>query len=229
MRLQSIRAPIATFFILAFLGAEKIFWEPPARDIEVFQNRVREAATEVPGCVGPWLATDLPLPPAAVRMLKPNAVISRQYTHMDTGEVFTLLFIEVGDSRDILGHYPPVCYKAQGWSLQASTPTDWSAWGTKVHGTEYLFERDRLEGPASLIVDDFLFLPNKTTYRDMTELHEQSTNRLYWGMGGGQAQFIFDSDVPQSRRDAIIQNFLEGPLKPVFDAMRLDGNAGPRS
>jgi Protein of unknown function (DUF3485) len=220
MNLHSVGASVATLLVLGVLGAEKLVLEPPVRQVEAFQARVRAAVADMPRCIGPWLGVDVPLPQGAMRLLTPNAVISRQFTEDDTGEAFTFLFIEVGDSRDILGHYPPVCYKAQGWTEESSTPMDWPAWGTTAHGMEYSFGRNRLEGPASFVVDNFLFLPNCSTYRDMTEMKNQSTNRLYWGMGGGQVQFIFDPGISRQRRNEIVQSFLKA-MSPVFDAMRL--------
>ena len=218
MPLKMLGPIMATLSVLGMVGAERVFFEPSARQVEDSQARVRAAADAMPNWIGPWLGEKVEQPAAALRILHPNVMISRRFFNSDTGEQFSLLLVEVGDSRDILGHYPPVCYPSIGWTLQSSKAQNWQGGGFSVRGTEYSFSRNHLEDQASIIVDNFLFLAEDSTYRDMDEMQRAAENRLHWGMGAGQVQFIFNPEIPEQRRREIVQTFL-GSLAPILNAM----------
>jgi hypothetical protein len=208
----------ATLSVLGIVGGERVLFEPPARQVEASQARVRAAADAMPNWIGPWLGKSIAQPAAALRILHPNVMLSRRFTNSDTGEQFSLLFVQVGDSRDILGHYPPVCYPSLGWTMQSATSQDWQNGQLNVHGMEYAFSRNHLEGQTRIIVDNFLFLADDATYRNMQEMQSAARNRRRWGLGAGQAQFIFDPVTPSQRRSEIVQTFLKS-LAPILDAM----------
>ena len=82
-----------------------------------YHARVRAAAAHVPNTLGPYVGTNVELPPAASELLTPNVLLARQYRDVSGGSAFTFLFVQCFDARDMLGHYPTVCYPGQGWKL----------------------------------------------------------------------------------------------------------------
>jgi hypothetical protein len=80
--------------------------------------RCRKAFSSVPLLVripgGAWVGMNTPIPKPAIQLLQPNAVLSRQYRNDQTRESVSLLIVNCGDARDLMGHYPPICYPSQG-------------------------------------------------------------------------------------------------------------------
>lgn len=91
------------------------------RDAGDYHAKVRAATAEaIPyklGEHGQWVGVDVPLPTAATELLSPNVLLAREYRNITSGERFTFLFVHCYDARDMLGHYPPVCYPGNGWDL----------------------------------------------------------------------------------------------------------------
>ena len=67
--------------------------------------------------IGNWLGEDVEVPSAAIEILRPNAILSRRFTHLKDGRLASFYIIHCSDARDMGGHFPPVCYPAQGWVL----------------------------------------------------------------------------------------------------------------
>ena len=62
---------------------------------------------------------DRSLPPAAEQLLHPNCKIDRRYTSSSLSSTgnpaqASLLIVQCKDSRDMPGHYPPICYPGAG-------------------------------------------------------------------------------------------------------------------
>jgi hypothetical protein len=212
-------APIlATLLVLSALAADKALLRPVPAVADTYHARVREAADELPWHLGPWLGTEVPVPQAAVQMLKPNAIIAREFRNIETGERVTLLFVHVRDARDIIGHYPPVCYRSQGWSQINTRSSDWSTPERVLQGTEYTFSRGRLEGSTTTVVDNFLMLPGGETCRDMDAIELAAQDRLWKLFGASQVQFIHDGSVRPERRREIVEEIVY-LLQPVLNAI----------
>lgn len=79
------------------------------------RERVISAIDDVPYSIGPWVGRDIPLPEAAIKLLRPNATLSRRFSNLMTNQRIDLLLVHCGDARDMLGHFPPVCYPNFGW------------------------------------------------------------------------------------------------------------------
>lgn len=93
------------------------------RDAGDYHQSIRAAVEAFPyklGAHGEWVGTDVPLPAAAIELLSPNALFAREFRHLATGDRFTFVFVHCYDARDMLGHYPPVCYPGNGWELLAT-------------------------------------------------------------------------------------------------------------
>ena len=219
-----VLAYAATAVVLLALLADRTMLRMAPAETDAYHATVREAIEALPAAIGSWAGTDTPVPEAAVRMLHPNIILSRRYENLDMSknESVTLLIVHVRDARDVLGHYPPVCYPGQGWKTQQAAPIDWSVADMTIRGTGYEFGRDRLEGASRLYVDNFLILAGGETCRDMdgVELAAQDRSRKFFG--AGQVQLVYDGRTTPQRRREISEEFLKS-TEPALRAIAGDG------
>jgi hypothetical protein len=212
----------ATAMVLLALLADRTLLRMAPAETDAYHASVRDAIAALPTVTGSWIGVDTPVPEAAVRMLHPNIILSRRYQNLSTNETVTVLIVHVRDARDVLGHYPPVCYPGQGWKTQQATPVDWNVANLTIRGTEYEFGRDRLEGASRLYVDNFLILAGGETCRDMdgVELAAQDRSRKFYG--AGQVQLVHDGRTTPQRRREISEEFLQS-TEPALHAIVGDG------
>ena len=202
-------APIvATLLIFAAVMADKIFVQQSATIADPYHAQVKSAADELPMFFGSWLGTDVAVPEAAVRMLKPNVIISRRFDNIRTGESVNFLFVQTRDARDILGHYPPVCYPGQGWTVESVVETDWGPQDKVAGGTAYTFSRGELAETVGLKVDNLLLLPDGTFCRNMDGVERVAQDRLRKSFGAAQIQLVYGGGVSQERQKQITEEFL---------------------
>jgi len=97
-------------------------------EADEFHRAAAIAVAGIPVRIGSWNGTDYPLPPSAIELLRPNATLNRVYTN-NMGREVGFLLVQCRDSRDMLGHYPPICYKGQGWEVpeEKATLQTWAA------------------------------------------------------------------------------------------------------
>jgi len=79
------------------------------------RERVAAAFAEISPQLGPWIGRDIAVPSGAQAILKPNAMLCRRLTKLGGDAEATMVLIHAADVRDMLGHWPPVCYRADGW------------------------------------------------------------------------------------------------------------------
>jgi hypothetical protein len=199
----------ATVVVLLALLGDRAFLRMSPAQTDTYHSAVKAAVEALPTVSGAWVGMDTPVPEAAVRMLHPNIILSRRYQNLSTNESVTLLLVHVRDARDVLGHYPPVCYPGQGWKTQSATSLDWNAGTLLVQGTEYEFTRDRLEGGSRIYVDNFLILAGGETCRDMDGVERAAQDRQRKFFGAGQLQFVHDARTTPRRRREIVEEFLK--------------------
>lgn len=174
-------------------------------DTETFQADVRKAWAGAPKVVGNWVGSDIPLPTAAVKVLRPNAQLNRRYQNVVSGEEISVLAIDCGDARDMEGHYPPNCYPGNGWILKSITPTDWC--NGAVRGNAYEFADGKLSGSGGLWVAGTFILRHAGTARDMKEMRikaRQGGTRYY---GVAQVQVVVPQATTSQRRKEIAEQF----------------------
>ncbi len=121
--------PLLACTLLAGIVAEQRTHIKPV-DVEPYHARARAAIEAVPYVIGYWTGKDDDIPPAAQKLLRPNAILSRTYIDTQPSargpRVASLLIVQCRDSRDMVGHYPPICYRAQGARPRVS-PAAWAA------------------------------------------------------------------------------------------------------
>lgn len=216
---------ICTAALLGGIAADRALMRKPSQDSAAYHQRVRAVAEGVPFHFDRWLGVDVPVPQGAVSLLKPNVLLSRRYEEMGSGRRLTLLLVHCKDARDILGHYPPVCYAGQGWTLVGSQPRDWTVEDLPIKATRYTFKPPASEAGELVSIDNFMLLANGTTARDMDEVEvaAQDARRKYFG--AAQVQIVYDASVSEADRASVFDAFVT-MLKPLILTIEQQSNDG---
>ena len=152
-------------------------------------------------------------------MLKPNVIVSRRYQDTRTSRQVSVLLVQCSDARDILGHYPPVCYVAQGWTLGSSQAADWQVDDLRIAGTAYMFTATRRALPAAQHVYNFILLSDGRVCRGMNEVDDVARDARKKFFGASQVQVIFDDTISQRERDEIFTSVVRA-YRPLLDTIR---------
>lgn len=175
-------------------------------DVEPFHQRAKAAIESYPYIVGTWAGQDEVVPEAAVKLLRPNAILSRSYRDSSVrgnGGNVQLLIDQCKDSRDMLGHYPPVCYPANGSIMIAETPRDWHVGDLTIHGMEYEFSDRMKDQTYQRVVYNFLIIPGRGIARDMSAVSSAAEDYQERYYGAAQFQMVMSATVPRAERDRI--------------------------
>jgi hypothetical protein len=209
---------LLSVLLLGGAVAERCMMLPPAEG-KVYQQRVRQAFESFPLKLGDWVAVDAPVPAEAMRLLRPNSLLSRRYTNIATNERCSVLLVDCTDARDLQCHYPPVCYPGQGWKLVRQDERIRKVAGEDVVGTDYEFSRTSLESASGIVAASTMILPDgrfKPNMKGVDEAAADVRRRVY---GAAQIQVIVDGTALEATRERIIQSMYE-LHKPLFDAIR---------
>jgi hypothetical protein len=194
-----------------------------AADVGDYHERVQKAFKDVPYVIGDWIGESTSVPTRAQNLLKPNAILSRRYTDSRTGHVVQLLLVHCRDARNLKGHYPPVCYPSQGWSMQKQTlkQIDLPVRHAKeaVEVMRYDFSRDEGLGQQRLRVLNLMVLPNGKFDTGMDGVNSVAENHRYWPLGAAELQIIVDPAISRKRRDQVFKNFFEA-VAPALQTVR---------
>ncbi|HET6249639.1 MAG TPA: hypothetical protein VFE47_18265 [Tepidisphaeraceae bacterium] len=199
---------LAAVLIVSLACAKQALFRVPAR-AESYHRRVSAIAAEGSTHFGSWVSQEIPVPEAAITMLRPNATISRKFTNITTGEQATFLLVQCRDARDLFGHYPPICYAAHGFRAVDSTSRDWQIDDLEIHGTAYTFSSTRPEELTSMIIYDFMILPNGTTCRDMEGVYASARDPRRRMFGAAQLQILMSTTLSQDQRDEIFRSLVK--------------------
>ncbi len=182
---------VLSVVLLAGAGLDRMTMRP-SRDATAYHARVRAVYEAVPRDLGDWHGTDVPEPAEAIDMLKPNVLLSRYYRDAATGREATFLLVQCSDVRDLITHYPPICYRNQGMSYAVAPAVfNWDVEGLKIEGTEYQFESSTLQNTRLTDVYNFMVLPDGSVFPDMEAVKKYlSLDSRYFGMA--QVQIVFD-------------------------------------
>ncbi len=200
--------PVLTAMIL--LGMLRWGWAAPFRsapEVAGYFASISEKIDEIPYQLGPWLGVDTPVTPAATELLKPNKLVQRRYTNTETGEWFELLVVHCGDVRDMIGHYPPVCYPAHGWSLESEADDTLSSPSGSLPASVYTLSRRRgLESDRIKVADLFILPEGEGPWVGSELAMIQKAGRYFERarMGAAQLQVITPADMPEERRREIM-------------------------
>ncbi len=189
-------------------------------DAGPYHERIRESRKQIPERVGDWIGEDAPLPPAAAKMLRPNVHFCKNFKNVVTGRRATILLVQCGDARDLLSHYPPICYVAQGYRKMSGKPKDWQVGDLTIKGMEYEFEFRTFQKSESMHVANFMIMPDGRTQRDMDSVEAQASDLQKRFYGAAQVQVITDVNYPPQERDEIFKELVSG-YRTIIDTIRL--------
>jgi hypothetical protein len=187
-----------------FIAAQR----PRADDAQPFHQAVYELAQTMPRQIGNWYGTDIEPPQAAIKLLKPNIIVSRTYANSLSGQQISFLLVQCKDARDMVGHYPPRCYRAHGWTEESATPTQWQAGDLLIDGTEYVFFRQLPSGTLRMNVANVLILPNGKFSADMAGVQTAEADYTRRFHGVAQMQLLDASDANQAQRRKVFEQFI---------------------
>lgn len=208
--------PIVTAGLLAG-AAGSIAKRKPAQ-ADGYHDRIRKIAADVPAIVGSWYGRDVPVPAPAIRILHPNVLISRRYTHLQTNQTVTILLVQSRDAYDMVYHYPPNCFKHNGWTRQWSEPRAWPAGDREVALMEYAFHMRKFNGDENIVVGNFVALSTGPDV-DMPAIEKAARDPMRRPFGAAQFQIVFDATVTIDKRREIFAELLPAYL-PVIDAIQ---------
>jgi Protein of unknown function (DUF3485) len=219
-RLHVIRdaaAVLVTVCLLAGAAIEGSALGPPAAAAP-YHARCRAAAQQIPLNVGDWTGRDIAVPAQAVQLLRPNVVMSRRYTNTITGHAASVLLVQCRDVRDIVSHYPPICYPVtRGMELAASHQRELNVGQKPIPLTEYEFRSSQFGPGQSVVVQNFILMPSGDIATDMEPVKRQLALRNRY-LGAGQVQVVFGASVPADARDRAFVE-LVGAFRPLIDAV----------
>lgn len=165
-------SPFSPLMALGALIALPQLLNHPAVDetrIRQRNQQVVAAFTHAPWRIGQWTGEPVEVPNAGVEILRPNAILSRRFKNFNGNLWFTVMIIHCTDARDMEGHYPPVCYRANGWD-PVGEPTECTVVinDQVVRPRVYMFQRHAGPGALELTrVFNFFVLPGGQITNDM--------------------------------------------------------------
>ena len=219
-------APLATLLLLAGMTKmDKLRIDPHESDD--YQARAAVAIARVPKVFGnsdrTWYQTgkDILLPDDAAQLLKPNGYLHRMYLNPSTGQRVEALLVQCRDTRDMQGHFPPICYRSSGCAIDGGLTQTWQAGALSLTGVEYVVTRPRGD---QLIIRNFFVLPNGRIVRDMDSVIAAAKDYRELVYGVAQIQLLFDASVGGAERDQIFAQWI-GSNQDLIASLR-DGNIG---
>lgn len=190
------------------------------RAIDAYHTNIADVINEIPLEVGGWIGRVVPLPQSATSLLNPNAIIAHEYFHKDKRVVATLMIVQCRDARDMGGHYPPVCYPANGWTdlydgeVQTYTIDEHDL---RIYG----FRRVAGKIEREIIIYGLFALPTgeiTTSMRDVRQLSADYGLRKY---GAAQLQIMIQGEVDIEEHSWILEDMYEiarPAIQAVLDA-----------
>ena len=185
---------------------------PSAADAEPYHAAVLAAKNQAPTAFGPWESRPDELPPSAIQLLKPNALLSRAFLDTANRRAGDFLVVQCKDARSLSGHWPPNCYKATGYTQTGQDDRVWTVDGEEFPGVEYFFEIDTAGRRSQLVVANFMILPGSGYAADMASVREAGADHLRRHFGAAQVQVVTDASYPQEVRDAVFTELLRAHL-----------------
>jgi hypothetical protein len=222
-------APFVSIALLGGIAAENATHLKPA-DVEPFHANAKAAIEGVPSLIDMWTGKNEEIPPAAQKLLRNPVILNRTYIDNEVGRRrdrrATFLIVQCRDSRDMVGHYPPICYRAHGDEMVSEQKRDWTAKGRVIPGTQYEFKRTFGGQSVRRVVYNFIVIPGVGVVRDMQGIYDASEDYQQRYYGAAQFQLVMSGDLPSEERDEIFEALI-GPNLSVIDTLATRGAPQP--
>ena len=185
---------------------------------------------------GMWTGRDTEMPEPAIKLLLPNAILSRVYVNDKTKGVVSLLIVNCGNARYLQGHYPPNCYPAQGENEDKDQrrARTWHLPHMDVTGMEYHFLGKSPTDQDRVVYNFFVmpYVPGRTVAHkeldgkifpdiDAVYLSGEDYQRGYFG--AAEFQLVTGPELTREERD---QAFID-LLSPNESVLWTLENCGP--
>jgi EpsI family protein len=205
---------LALALALVALMTTEIAHRPSPADAAPFHAAAEAAIKAVPMKFGTWEGTEIPIPPSAQALLKPNAILSRQYADHASGEQVSLVLVQCRDTRDMAGHYPPICYPGQGWAQDDPGQVV----DRTIRAMRYEFQRHTFDQERTLVVYNFFAVPGQGMPIDMDAIRRAASDYTARPFGAAQVQVALNRRRTPDEEKALVQSVLT-PLSPVLDLL----------
>ncbi|MBL4701986.1 exosortase-associated EpsI family protein [bacterium AH-315-I18] len=215
----ALAAPLLGCLLLFGIVLEKVSVRLPVADARPYHKHVREVAQKLPTLMGDWVGMDVAVSTAVVSVLKPNVMISRHFVNVRTGHEATVLLAQFSDRRDLLGHYPPVCYPSQGWRIVSDKYWNVMVDEVLIPAREYKLVKSGPNNADQMIVGNFLIVPDGRLVRDMTGLGGLSVNKYHNQFGAAQMQVVIHGYLAANVREQIFRELVIGHY-PLIQAIQ---------
>jgi exosortase/archaeosortase family protein len=193
--------------------------------VTAYHVNIRKAVSAMPYRIQGSLGIDQAVSPGVERILSPNAMLQRRFTDPASGRGFGLMVIHCGDVRDLVDHYPPVCYPANGWIAQGASHHTFKIGEIAVPARLYEFSRQTQEAVIRTRVLSFFVLPGKAGVVDsMDAVEVASRSTVAAALGAAHIMVSFSGN----ETEAEIVSTVQGVLEPLEATIRttLGGTAG---
>jgi len=187
---------------------------------EKYLASVAAVIDAIPYRLGVLVGTDIAPTPAAVRLLKPNRIFERKYTDPATRANASLLVVHCADVRDMLGHYPPICYPAHGWVVETAVTKEVSIGGKPRTVGEYNFFHSGNGVERRMTVLVFFVVPGGEVpiVADMDALERAARSPAAAGRGAAQIQIVRFYSAGGEQPDLDTNPLFEA-IAPVIDTI----------
>jgi hypothetical protein len=219
-----LASPMLCLTVLSVIAADNARHVKP-EDAEPYHERAKWAIDAFPYVIGYWTGNDEPVPEAAVKLLRPNALLSRRYTnHPPDGhgaQWADLLISQCADSRDMTGHYPPSCYPNNGEPpVGERRAFQLNVGGIWIDGFEYQFKARRGQGCERKSVYNFFIVPGRGIVPDITGVQAAAGDYQRRYFGAAQFQVVMDADQSPEVRDEVFTTLIgsDAGIIPILTA-----------
>jgi hypothetical protein len=227
-------SPLLCLFLLGGIALQqRARLRPDDAVVTRYHARAYDAVDGMPWKVEalgtPWTAVERKPETAAVRLLRPNVILSRRYVQNTTSGrpmIAELLIVQCRDSRDMTGHYPPICYRNIGHELIYADRTHppLLVGKERVPYTEYKFEKYTHGRADTIYVYDFFVVPGRGVVDDIKGVYEAAENYERRVFGAAQFQVVMqEAVVPDARvREEVFASLLRSDPE-LITTLKTDG------
>lgn len=170
----------------------------PVRGVDAYHRSAATVIGEVPYRIGDWVGLDIDPQAPAVTLLKPVKILQRKYTNLKDGRWFSMLIVCCTDVRDMVGHYPPRCYPASGWTATGSTSTSFIIGYESIEAVVYGFDRSVDGIRQGMMIYNYFILPTdpQPYTPDMKRLNAYAQQANAARIGATQFQVMIPGTKP---------------------------------
>jgi exosortase len=210
-------APLLAAVLLGAILALGGFQAKRTPGMLAYHASIREAVDAIPYRIGAAVGTDQQVSPGVLRLLKPNAFLQRSYRNPATGHGFGLVVIHCSDARDLVDHYPPVCYPSAGWTACGMNARQYQIESLTVPARIYDFTRSSPQGAINTRVVSFFVVPTHSSgvVDTMEAVAAASRSTRGTALGAAHIMVSFGSGASDNLIEDTIRSVLE-QLEPTI-------------